>query len=118
MLCTHFMLQLDTWGHGARTDFINSNYLSIILYGFILMSCRPRPVYGARHILTPEPGIIWFSMLTFILYMYMLYLIVYVDRNKTLYLSYDDLWFVFKNDYRTRIIYYAYIIYRSSARDV
>jgi len=89
--------------YGALTDFINSNYLSIILYGFILMSCRSvvLVLYAARHILTPEPGIIWFFKLTIIS---ILYLIVYVNRNKTLYLSYDDLWFIFKNDYRTRII--------------
>jgi len=62
------------------------------------MSCHPRPVHCTSHINT---GIIWFLMLTIICN---IYLIVYVDRNKTLYLSYDDLWFVFKNDHRTRII--------------
>lgn len=53
-------------------------------------------------------------MLTIILCM--LYRIVYVDRNKTLYLSYDDLWFVYKNDYRTRII--LCILFTAAARVV
>lgn len=107
-------LTLDAWCiyclmYVARTVFINSNYLSIILYRFILMSCRPRPVRCTSHINTRARNYLVFNVDN-----YIMYLIVYVDCNKTLYLSYDDLWFVFKNDYRTRII--LCILFTTAAR--
>jgi len=92
-------------------DFINSNYLSIILYGFILMSCRPRPVRCTSRINAGARNYLVFNVDN-----YIIYVISYCvrDRNKTLYLSYDDLWFVFKNDYRTRIM--LCILFTTAAR--
>jgi len=66
----------------ARTDFINSITIYLLYYtNSFLMSCRHRhPVHYTSHI---NAGIMWFLMLTII---YNINLIVYVDRNKTLYL--------------------------------
>jgi len=71
-LCSRLM-------YGARTDFINSTYLSIILYYIRIHSSV---LSSSSRLSRVNAGIIWLLMLTII---YTSYCVYYVDCNKTLY---------------------------------